>query len=224
MSEENKDLEIDNEKSKKELKQEIKQEKKEEKKVVKQNEILSSENEELKKKVEKYQKDFETADREKEDWKNKYYQAYADLSNTRKQIEKEGQDFKKYANKTLLTDIIPVLDSFDNAFKFEPKDPNVKNYVLGFKMIYSKLLEFIKSMNVEIIDPTIGEEYDPHKMEALNIVKGDEDNKVAEVYYKGYKLHDSLLRASSVSITKKETSSKENDNTTDKSQSDLKSE
>lgn len=204
MSEENENkITQEEEKTKKELKAE----KKEEKKCQKKIEELDEEIKALNDKVKDYQSKFELAEKDKDEWKNKYYEAYANLSNTRRQIEKEGEDFKKYANKSLLTEFIPVLDSFDMAFKTEPKDPAIKNYLVGFKMIHSKLLEFLNKMNVEVISPNIGDEYDPHKMEALSTVEGDEDNKVAEVYYKGYKLHDSLLRASSVVITKKKESS-----------------
>ena len=101
------------EKSKKELKAE----KKEEKKALKQVEELEEKNRELLDKITELNKKYEETDKEKDLWKNKYYQAYADLSNTRKQIEKEGQEFKDYANKSLITELIPVLDSFDMAFK-----------------------------------------------------------------------------------------------------------
>lgn len=216
MSDENvKNETLEEEKTKKELKQE----KKEEKKALKKVDELEKEVSDLKEKNKEYQSKFELADKEKDDWKNKYYEAYANLSNTRRQIEKEGDEFKKYANKNLLTEFIPVLDSFDMAFKTEPKDPAIKNYLVGFKMIHSKLLEFLAKMNVEVISPNVGDDYDPHKMEALSTVEGDEDNKVAEVYYKGYKLHDSLLRASSVVITKKKVSSS-NENQTSSSKDD----
>lgn len=188
------------EKSKKELKAE----KKEEKKALKQVEELEEKNRELLDKITELNKKYEETDKEKDLWKNKYYQAYADLSNTRKQIEKEGQEFKDYANKSLITELIPVLDSFDMAFKTEPEDEKIKNYLIGFKMIYSKLLEFLDKMHVEVISPEIGADYNPHLMEALSVIPGEEDNKIKEVFYKGYKLHSSLLRAASVLITKKQ--------------------
>ena len=59
-------------------------------------------------------------------------------------------------------------------------------------------------MHVEVISPEIGADYNPHLMEALSVVPGEEDNKIKEVFYKGYKLHSSLLRAASVLITKKQ--------------------
>ena len=87
---------------------------------------LKQENEELKKKAEGYQKQFEEADKEKDSWKNKYYEAYADRANTRKQIEKENEDFKKYAQKSLIEELIPTLDSFDRSLMVGGEEIMVK--------------------------------------------------------------------------------------------------
>ena len=162
-----------------------------------------SEVDELKAKLAAAEKRFEAADKEKDDWKNKYYGAYADMANTRKQVEKENAEFKKYAVQSVIKEIVPVLDSFDLALKNEPKDENLKKYLEGFNMIHSKLLNSLKQLGVEIIIPQKGEEYNPNKMEAFSTVDGDEDNRVAEVFLKGYKLHDHLIRPAGVIITKK---------------------
>ncbi len=179
---------------------------------------LKSENEELQKKVLSYQKQFEDADKEKDSWKNKYYEAYADRANTRKQIEKENEDFKKYAQKSLIEELIPTLDSFDRSLRAEPKDEATKRYKEGFQRIHNKLLNSLKQAHVEIIAPKVGEEYDPHTRMALSTIEGEENNKVAEVYRKGYKLYDHLLRAASVVTTvktekKEEKKDEKNDDT-----------
>lgn len=137
------------------------------------------------------------------EWENKYYTAYADMANTRKAVDKENEEFKKYAISKAIQEIIPVLDSFDMALKNEPADENIKNYVAGFKMIHSKLLNSLKQLGVEIIDPNVNDVFNPHLMEAFASIDGEEDNLIAEVYTKGYKLYDHLLRPAGVIITKK---------------------
>lgn len=170
---------------------------------------LKQENEELKKKADSYQKQFEEADKEKDSWKNKYYEAYADRANTRKQIEKENEDFKKYAQKSLIEELIPTLDSFDRSLRATPKDDATKRYKEGFQRIHNKLLNSLKQAHVEIIDPKVGDEYNPHTRMALSTVEADDGNKVAEVYRKGYQLYDHLLRAASVVTTVKKAEKKE---------------
>lgn len=172
-------------------------------------EKLEKEIHDLKLKAGDYQKKYEEADKEKDSWKNKYYEAYADRANRRKQLEKENEDFKKYAQKSLIEELIPTLDSFDRSLMAEPKDEAAKKYKEGFMRIHNKLLNTLKQAHVEIISPKVGDEYDPHTRMALSTIEGEEANKIAEVYRKGYKLHDHLLRAASVVTTVKKPEAKE---------------
>lgn len=190
-----------------------KEDKKEDKKIgddKKKDNHLEKEIEELKKKVSEYQKQFEEADKKADDWKNKYYQAYADMSNTRKQVEKENAEYKKYAKQSFIEELIPALDGFDMALKKEPEDEVTKKYLQGFKMIHSKLIAVLKQHNVTIIEPKIGDEYDSSTMQAFSTVDGDEDNKIADIFTKGYQMYDHLLRPAGVIVTKKKEEVEEN--------------
>ena len=140
---------------------------------------------------------------EVEAWKNKYYQAYADLDNTRKSLQKEHETILKYRSQGFVEKLLPALDSFQMAFAVEPKEENVRNYVQGFKMIYSQFEQAMKDENITFINPEIGEEFDSSRMHAIQTVDGDEDGKVANVYVRGYKLKDRLIRPAMVIVTKK---------------------
>lgn len=192
------------EEAKPEAEVEKKKETKAESKPSENEKKLQEEVEKLKKEVLEKERSFEEADKKADEWKNKYYEAYADMANTRKQVEREASDYKKYAQQSLIEELIPTLDSFDMALKNEPKDENLKKYLEGFQMIHSKLLYALKQNHIEIIDPKVGEAYDASFMQAFSTVPGKEDNKVAEVFTKGYKLYDHLLRPAGVIITKKE--------------------
>lgn len=159
--------------------------------------------ESLKKELSDLKKAVDTIATERDDWKNKYYTAYADMSNLRKDVQKETAEFKRYAKQSVIEEFIPVLDSFDMALKNEPDDPKLKKYLEGFQMIHKKLLGTLTQLDVTIIDPQKGDEFDPHLMEAYSAIDGEEDNKVAETFLKGYRMHDHLLRAAGVVITKK---------------------
>lgn len=176
--------------------EEPKHEKKKEKDLLK-------ENEELRKKFHEAEEKFEAADKERENFKNKYYEVYADMANMRKQLEKEADDFKRYANQDFIKEMIPSLDAFDMALKKIPEDEALKKYLEGFQMIHKKLLLVLKNAGVEIIDPKKGDEFDSNYMEAFQSIDGEEDNKVVDSFVKGYKLKDHLLRAAGVVISKK---------------------
>lgn len=138
-----------------------------------------------------------------EDWKNKYYQVYADMANTRKQVEKETSDYKKYAIKSIVEELIPSLDIFDMALKNKPEDEKLLSFLKGFEMVQTKMINTLEQNHVTIITPNKGDEYDPNTMEAYSTIEGEEDNKVIDVYTKGYKMYDHLLRPSGVIISKK---------------------
>lgn len=199
MSEENKEIKEKKNEDSQPQEAAPKKESSEEKKIKE----LEAEIEKLKGKLNENQKKFEEADKKADEWKNKYYQAYADMANTRKQVEKETSDFKKYAKQSLVEEMIPALDGFDMALKNEPKDDVIKNYLKGFNMIHSKLLAVLEQQNVTIVNPKIGEDYNPSTMQAFSTVEGEEDNKVAEVFTKGYKMYEHLLRPAGVIVTKK---------------------
>lgn len=146
--------------------------------------------------LEKLKEDVET-------WKNKYYQAYADLDNTRKSLQKEHESMMKYRSQGFVEKLLPALDSFQMAFAVEPKEENVRNYVQGFKMIYSQFEQAMKDESITFINPKAGDEFDSSYMHAIQTVDGDEDNKVANVYVRGYKLKDRLIRPAMVIVTKK---------------------
>lgn len=183
----------------KENKKETKEEKKENLEVEKLQKLVDD----FRTKFENAEKKFEEADKEKDEWKNRYYGAYADMSNLRKQVERENDDFKKYASKSLIEELLPIIDNFDLALKNEPKDETIKKYLEGFKMIHNKLICTLQGLHVVIIDPKPGDEYDPNCMQAYSTVEGEENNKIAETFTKGYKLYDHLLRPAGVIVTLK---------------------
>lgn len=137
-------------------------------------------------------------------WKNKYYEAYADLDNTRKMLNKDREEMIKYRAMGFIENILPTLDNFEMAFKVESDDPKIKNYQTGFKMILNQFKAALENEKVSMIEPKIGDEFDPKMMSAMSVVKGEEDNKIADVYLKGYVLKDRMIRPALVIVSKKE--------------------
>lgn len=152
--------------------------------------------------------DLEKSKAEAESWKNKYYEAYADLANTRKYLEKDHETMVKYRSQGFVEKMLPALDSFEMAFMVEPTDPKIKNYCSGFKMILNQLTQALTDEGITTITPKIGDKFDVTKMHAIQTVDGDEDNLVASIYVKGYMLKDRLIRPAMVVVTKKKAEEK----------------
>lgn len=189
------------------------EEKKEEKKAEEEKGELKHEEKEVKEDTSeiaklKQQISFLEAENEKnkaasEDWKNKYYMAYADMANLRKQMEKDRDTFIKYRASGFIEKILPALDSFDMAAKAKTDDPKVSKFLEGYKMIHTQLNEGLKAEGVSFIEPKAGEDFNANTMHAVQTADGEDDNKIVATYTKGYMLHDRLLRPAMVVVSKK---------------------
>lgn len=164
-----------------------------------------------KRKFKKMEAEFEQLTRELDkvrseatEWKNKYYEAFADLDNTRKSLARDHESMLKYRSMSFVEKLLPTLDNFEQAFKVTSEDPKIKNYQVGFKMILSQLLSALADEGVSVIEPVIGQEFDHNTMAACATAPGDKDNLVSSVYLKGYMLKDRLVRPAMVIVSKVE--------------------
>lgn len=166
-------------------------------------------NKKEKKKVEKLQDEIERLKAESDHWKNEYYRAYADTKNLRNSLEKDFKEAMRYRSEGFIDELLPVLDSFHMALANEPTDPALKNYLTGFQYVYRNLVSVLENEGVSELSPNIGDKFDPHTMNAVDTVEGEEENKVAKVYGKGYKLHDRIIRPSMVQVSVHKVENKE---------------
>ena len=171
------------------------------------NEEVTSKKE--KKKVEKLQDEIERLKAESDHWKNEYYRAYADTKNLRNSLEKDFKEAMRYRSEGFIDELLPVLDSFHMALANEPTDPALKNYLTGFQYVYRTLVSVLENEGVSELSPNIGDKFDPHTMNAVDTVEGEEENKVVKVYGKGYKLHDRIIRPSMVQVSVHKVENKE---------------
>jgi len=141
-------------------------------------------------------------EKEVAEWKEKAYRTVADCDNLRKSYEKDHQLMVKYRGQPFVEKLLPTLDSFYLVLKVEPEEPMLKNYLIGFQMIYNSMLEALSGEGVEQIIPSVGQEFDHNKMQAVDIREGEKDNIIVEVSKPGYMLRDRLVRPAMVVVSK----------------------
>ena len=138
-----------------------------------------------------------------EHWKNEYYKAYADMANLRKQIEKDHRESLKYRIEGFAENLLSILDAFDMALKNKPTTTEMKNYLIGFEYVHNSLVSVLENEGIQILEPKIGDKFDENTMHAVEATESDgEENLITEVRMKGYKLHDHLIRAAMVAVSK----------------------
>ena len=121
----------------------------------------------------------------------------------KKDMEKDHQIFLKYRAMGVVEKILPIMDGFHMALQKEPDDQVLKNYLTGFKYIYKMLGDALESEGVSEIKSEIGDSFDEKTMEAVDTVEAEEDGKICQIYQKGYKLHDRMVRHARVVVSKK---------------------
>lgn len=143
------------------------------------------------------------AELEKENAKLKddYLRKVADFDNYRKRMLKEKQDAFDYANTAILTDLVAILDDFDRGLAAMQDATDAKAVIDGIKMINKQMKGFLESKYNLSSYCEQGDAFDPNIHEALSSVPADVDEPVcAEVYLKGYKLKDRVIRHAKVLV------------------------
>ncbi len=171
---------------------------------MKDKEIKNQEKQERKMnaELEASQKRITELEEEVKTWKDKAYRTVADCDNLRKSYEKDHQLMVKYRGQPFVEKLLPTLDSFYLVLKNEPSDPMLKNYLIGFQMIYKSMLSALEEEGITQILPEIGQEFDHNTMQAVDIVEGKEDDKVSSLSKPGYLIRDRLIRPAMVVVSK----------------------
>jgi len=134
----------------------------------------------------------EELSKEVEEWKNKYLRALADYQNLEKRKEEEVAIVRKFAGEILLTRLLPVADTFQQA-ALHVKDP-------GLDLAVKQLVAFFEEQGVEKIE-TVGKQFNPHEMECIEVAGGKENEVINEVL-PGYRLRGKVLRVAQVKVGK----------------------
>jgi len=127
----------------------------------------------------------------------------AEFENYKKRTAREMADFKKFANQSLLRELLPIIDNLELAIKAAAEVPDGKDACLldGVELTRKEILKVFENFHVEPID-ALGKPFDPNYHEAVMREESDEhpENTVVNELQKGYLMHDRLLRPSMVVV------------------------
>ncbi len=118
--------------------------------------------------------------------------AVADYRNLENRNREERLEFIKFANRTLLEQLLPAFDTLLLAEKYA-EDEN-------FKITVKHVLDVLKNAGIERIE-TVGQNYNPTTMEAVEVVDGNE-GEVIEETQPGFSLNGKIIRPARVKVGK----------------------
>lgn len=140
----------------------------------------------------------------KSDYENKYKRALADYQNLVRQSAQDKQEFVKYANEQLILEILPVFDNLKIAFNHADEDAKENGWLEGIKYVIKQFKEILENNGVQEIK-TIGEKFDPDKMEAVDQEETQDKKKedlVAKEIKAGYELNKKVINPARVVVYK----------------------
>ena len=172
--------------------------------IVEQEEIVSEEDENTPKLISKLREKLKECESEKQNNLNGWQRERADFVNFRKRSEEEKKEFTKFANEALISDIIPVLESFEMAFSNKKIWESLPGeWRKGVEYIRSQLLNALKGNGLEELNPPKGEKFDPNIQIAESsppTFDKEEDNVIIQVVKKGYRLNGKVITPSRVVV------------------------
>ena len=154
--------------------------------------------------VEELQKKLEEAENKAAEYLQMAQRLQADFDNFRKRTQRENEEFKSFATAGLISELLTIEDDLDRALD-SAKEEN--DFVIGVRGIRQNLMKTLESKGLTEI-PTDGK-FDPNCHEALCVVEADTDGDIAEVFQKGYRIGNKVLRYSKVKVTKKRSETQE---------------
>jgi len=133
---------------------------------------------------------------------DKYIRLAAEFDNFRRRSAKERLELISSAGEDVLKGLLPTLDDCEKALEMLSKLEGCEAAVEGTKLIYDKLMAYLKSRGVTRIE-AVGEEFNTDLHEAVAqfpVQEEEKKNKVIDVTRQGYMLKDKVIRFAQVVV------------------------
>ncbi len=166
---------------------------------------LREERDELQKKLSDVEDQIEAAKKEAADATDRMLRLQADWENYRRRTAAERLAEKERAAEKLVTNLLPVIDDLERAIEHAgatDENEQLKQFVDGVSAVHAKMLAVLAKEGVEPIDPA-GEPFEPLSHQAVGRVEDKDayDETVAQVYQKGYRMGERVIRTAMVTVT-----------------------
>ena len=136
-----------------------------------------------------------------EELTDKVKRQMAEFENFRKRSEKEKAGMFEMGAKSVIEQILPVIDNFERGLAAVPEESKADPFVEGMEKIYRQFMDTMDKLNVKTIE-AVGTEFNPDFHNAVMHVEDEEagENVVVEEFQKGYLYKDQVVRHSMVKV------------------------
>lgn len=149
---------------------------------------------------ESLQRDLESIRSEFDTLKDKYLRLLADFDNYRRRSQVTLESAGREGEIRGVRAVLPALDDLERALTHA--DDDSENLRDGLQRVIEGFERAIASLGVSAV-PGEGEPFDPSVHEAVGLLEGEDDDRVAVVYQRGWRHGDQLIRPARVLVTRK---------------------
>ncbi|TYT75005.1 nucleotide exchange factor GrpE [Desulfobotulus mexicanus] len=135
---------------------------------------------------------------------DRYLRTVAELENFKKRTARETDEFRKYANVSLVQKLLPALDNMERAMDSAASpEAGASAIVEGLRLTIADILKVFGEFNVKPVEAE-GKKFDPvyHMAVAHEETDAADPDTVIRIFQKGYIMHDRLIRPAMVSVAK----------------------
>ncbi len=149
-------------------------------------------------KASKEEEKIDALEKEKAELNDKFLRVCAEYDNFRKRSQKEKDALYGDIKANTVTKFLPVYDNLERALKQSTEDEAFKK---GVEMIMAQFCTTLEKLGVTEIE-CLGEKFDPAVHNAVMHVDDEEkgENEIVEVFQKGFKLGDKVIRFAMVKV------------------------
>ena len=148
----------------------------------------------------------ESLEKEAKESHDRFLRASAELENYKKRTQREMNDFRKFANESLIKDILPIVDNLERALEisYGNNEKALRGMREGVQMTLKGLLNSLERFDVVPIE-SLDQPFDPNFHQAVMQEESEEhpENTVSQELQKGYMMMDRLLRPAMVVVSKR---------------------
>ena len=150
--------------------------------------------------IQRLREALEAKTRELETQQDRHLRAVAEFDNVRKRAAREREEHTRYANESVLRDLLPVLDNLDRALQAARSEPTAA-VTAGVELIQRELLRVVEKFGLTPFT-SVGQPFDPERHEAVARVQRPDlpDMTVAAETARGYLLHGRVMRPALVTV------------------------
>ncbi|MBQ9409125.1 MAG: nucleotide exchange factor GrpE [Clostridia bacterium] len=137
--------------------------------------------------------------KERDDYKDRYLRAQAEFQNYKRRTALTRWEAYEDGVRETISALLPSIDNLELALKHAETAQDSGALTQGVSMTLKLMTDALGKLGLEEV-PALGEEFDPEKHNAVMREPGGEENRICEVFQKGYKVHDRMIRYAMVKV------------------------